>query len=95
MIFCAVWLYGLEARTLIPSDEGRYAEMAREMASTNDFITPRLNGIKYFEKPPLQTWINALTFKAFGLGRMASPSMDRTVRIVRDRDGRLYRTTDF
>lgn len=68
IIFCLVWLYGLEARTLVPSDEGRYAEMAREMASTNDFITPRLNGVKYFEKPPLQTWINALTFKAFGLG---------------------------
>ncbi|WP_132256722.1 glycosyltransferase family 39 protein [Paucimonas lemoignei] len=68
IMFCLVWLYALEARTLVPSDEGRYAEMAREMARTNDFITLRLNGIKYFEKPPLQTWLNALTFKAFSLG---------------------------
>jgi 4-amino-4-deoxy-L-arabinose transferase-like glycosyltransferase len=67
-VFCVIWFYALGGRTLVPSDEGRYAEMAREMAATGDFITPRLNGIKYFEKPPLQTWMNALSFKAFGLG---------------------------
>lgn len=66
--FCLVWFYGLGARTLVPTDEGRYAEMAREMVTTNDWITPRLNGIKYFEKPPLQDWMNALTFKVFGFG---------------------------
>jgi len=66
--FCAVWFYALGARTLVPTDEGRYAEMGREMVTTNDWITPRLNGIKYFEKPPLQTWMNAATFKVFGLG---------------------------
>jgi 4-amino-4-deoxy-L-arabinose transferase-like glycosyltransferase len=66
--FCAVWFYGLAARTLVPTDEGRYAEMAREMVTTNDWITPRLNATKYFEKPPLQNWMNALTFKAFGFG---------------------------
>lgn len=68
LLFCIVWLVALGTRTLVPSDEGRYAEMAREMALTGDWITPRLNGIKYFEKPPLQTWMNALTFRAFGLG---------------------------
>ena len=68
IVFCVNWFYTLAPRTLVPSDEGRYAEMAREMAATGDWITPRLNGIKYFEKPPLQTWMNALTFKAFGLG---------------------------
>ncbi|MFX5660510.1 glycosyltransferase family 39 protein, partial [Acinetobacter baumannii] len=51
-----------------PTDEGRYAEMAREMVATQDWITTRLNGIKYFEKPPLQTWMNAITFELFGLG---------------------------
>ena len=68
LAFCAVWFYTLGARTLVPTDEGRYAEMGREMVTTNDWITPRLNGIKYFEKPPLQTWMNAATFKVFGLG---------------------------
>lgn len=66
--FLAVWLYMLGARTLVPTDEGRYAEMAREMVATGDWITLRLNGIKYFEKPPLQNWMNALTFTLFGLG---------------------------
>src|SRR3954470_16225716 len=66
--FCLLWLYALGARILVPTDEGRYAEMAREMAASGDWITTRLNGIKYFEKPPLQTWMNALTFKLFGLG---------------------------
>jgi 4-amino-4-deoxy-L-arabinose transferase-like glycosyltransferase len=66
--FSAVWFAMLAARTLVPTDEGRYAEMAREMLDTGDWITTRLNGVKYFEKPPLQIWMTALAFKFFGLG---------------------------
>jgi len=66
--FVLVSLFVLGIRTLVPPDEGRYAEMAREMFVSGDWITTRLNGIKYFEKPPLQTWMNALTFTLFGLG---------------------------
>lgn len=68
LIFTLCWFYALDLRTLVPTDEGRYAEMAREMVASGDWITTRLNGIKYFEKPPLQTWMNALTFELFGLG---------------------------
>jgi 4-amino-4-deoxy-L-arabinose transferase-like glycosyltransferase len=68
LAFILVALWALDARTLVPPDEGRYAEMAREMFTSGDWITTRLNGIKYFEKPPLQTWMNALTFALFGLG---------------------------
>jgi 4-amino-4-deoxy-L-arabinose transferase-like glycosyltransferase len=67
-IFTLAWLTMLGVRTLVPPDEGRYAEMAREMFASGDWITTRLNGIKYFEKPPLQTWMNALSFTLFGLG---------------------------
>ena len=56
----------LSARKLANPDEGRYSEIAREMAASNDFITPRLNGLKYFEKPPLQYWATAISFKLFG-----------------------------
>ncbi|WP_186180009.1 glycosyltransferase family 39 protein [Burkholderia gladioli] len=63
-----IWFGPLGLRHLIPSDEGRYAEMAREMFVTGDWITPRYNGYKYFEKPPLQTWLNALSFAWFGIG---------------------------
>ncbi len=66
--FVLIWLYVLGIRSLVPPDEGRYAEMAREMLVTGDWITTRLNGIKYFEKPPLQTWMNALSFAVFGIG---------------------------
>jgi 4-amino-4-deoxy-L-arabinose transferase-like glycosyltransferase len=68
LVFLLLWFYALDARTLVPTDEGRYAEMAREMVASGDWITPRLNGIKYFEKPPLQNWVNAFTFELFGLG---------------------------
>lgn len=60
------WFGPLGERKLIKTDEGRYAEIAREMADSGDWVTPRLNGIKYFEKPPLQYWVTAAAFRAFG-----------------------------
>jgi 4-amino-4-deoxy-L-arabinose transferase-like glycosyltransferase len=42
--------------------------MAKEMLLTGDWITPRYNGYKYFEKPPLQIWATAVTFQFFGMG---------------------------
>jgi 4-amino-4-deoxy-L-arabinose transferase-like glycosyltransferase len=68
LAFTVLWFAQLDIRHLISSDEGRYAEMAREMFVTHDWITPRYNGYKYFEKPPLQTWLNALSFAWFGIG---------------------------
>ncbi|WP_295762172.1 glycosyltransferase family 39 protein [Undibacterium sp.] len=68
LVFLFIWFYMLGARALVPTDEGRYAEMAREMVASGDWITQRLNGIKYFEKPPLQNWMNALSFELFGQG---------------------------
>jgi 4-amino-4-deoxy-L-arabinose transferase-like glycosyltransferase len=53
-------------RPLANPDEGRYSEISREMAQSGDWVTPRLNGIKYFEKPPLQYWAGALSFRLFG-----------------------------
>ncbi len=65
-VFIAVWFGNLEYRKLIRPDEGRYAEISREMAVTGDWVTPRLNGIKYFEKPPLQYWATAAAYRLFG-----------------------------
>src|SRR5688572_27076256 len=62
-----LWFGTLDYRKLVKPDEGRYAEIAREMAISGDWITPRLNGIKYFEKPPLQYWVTATAFKLFGV----------------------------
>ncbi|HYS42662.1 MAG TPA: phospholipid carrier-dependent glycosyltransferase, partial [Geobacteraceae bacterium] len=51
---------------LIEPDEGRYAEIPREMLERCDFVTPLLNYVKYFEKPPLHYWLNALFMSIFG-----------------------------
>ena len=61
-VFAAIavlWFANLGSRDLLHPDEGRYAEIAREMSASGDWVTPRLNGLKYFEKPPLQYWITA------------------------------------
>ena len=63
-----LWFATLDYRHLIPTDEGRYAQMAREMMVSGDYITPRYNDYKYFEKPPLHIWASAITFQLFGLG---------------------------
>jgi 4-amino-4-deoxy-L-arabinose transferase-like glycosyltransferase len=61
-----IWFANLEYRTLIKPDEGRYAEIPREMAASGDWVTPRLNDLKYFEKPPLQYWATATAYTVFG-----------------------------
>jgi 4-amino-4-deoxy-L-arabinose transferase-like glycosyltransferase len=65
-VFAIVWFSALGYRSLAKPDEGRYAEIAREMSGSGDWVTPRLNGIKYFEKPALQYWATAGAFRAFG-----------------------------
>lgn len=57
---------------LIDPDEGRYAEIPREMLERGDLLTPTLNYVKYFEKPPLLYWINAASLKLFGLNEFAA-----------------------
>src|SRR5713226_2722402 len=66
LVVLAIWFGNLEYRKLVKPDEGRYAEIPREMVATGDWITPRLNGIKYLEKPPLQYWATAAAFTLFG-----------------------------
>lgn len=66
LILALFWFAGLGYRDLIHPDEGRYAELARAMWQSGDWITPRLNGFKYFEKPPLQYWMTALAFTLAG-----------------------------
>ncbi|MFZ2523713.1 MAG: glycosyltransferase family 39 protein, partial [Candidatus Ferrigenium altingense] len=61
-----IWFANLEYRTLVKPDEGRYAEIPREMVVSGDWVTPRLNELKYFEKPPLQYWATATAYTLFG-----------------------------
>jgi 4-amino-4-deoxy-L-arabinose transferase-like glycosyltransferase len=72
LVAAAAWFAGLGARHLQHPDEGRYGEIAREMAQSGDWVTPRLNDLKYFEKPPLQYWLNATTFDALGVSEWSA-----------------------
>ena len=67
VIVCTA-LFGLRlgSSPLPNPDESRYAEIPREMLATGDWVTPRLNGVNYFEKPPLVYWLVAISQKIFG-----------------------------
>lgn len=66
LIFGIAFFQFLGRLPLIETDEARYMEIPREMIERGDFITPTLNYVKYFEKPPLHYWVNALAIKIFG-----------------------------
>jgi 4-amino-4-deoxy-L-arabinose transferase-like glycosyltransferase len=66
IVFAVIWFSNLEYRKLIKPDEGRYAEIPREMVASGDWVTPHLNDLKYFEKPPLQYWTTAIAYTVFG-----------------------------
>jgi len=72
LLFVLLWGMGLATRSITRPDEGRYAEIAREMAVSGDWVTPRLNGIPYFEKPPLQYWATAGSIEVLGPTALAA-----------------------
>src|SRR5450755_139261 len=61
-----LWFALLAGRPLYDPDEGRYAEIPREILSRGDWLIPHLNGLVYLEKPPLQYWLSALSIAALG-----------------------------
>ena len=67
-----VWFVTPALRHLVPSDEGRYAEIAREMFASGDWVTIRYNELKYFEKPPLHFWMTALAYHVFGVSEWSA-----------------------
>jgi 4-amino-4-deoxy-L-arabinose transferase-like glycosyltransferase len=72
LLFGTIYLQFLGRLPFMEPDEGRYAEIPREMLESGDFITPYLNYVKYFEKPPLIYWLNALSMKLFGQNEFAA-----------------------
>jgi 4-amino-4-deoxy-L-arabinose transferase len=62
----ACYVAVIAVRPLVAPDEFRYAEVPREMIASGDWIVPRLDGVLYFEKPPLGYWLTALSIRAFG-----------------------------
>lgn len=71
VVFLLLYLLLLGTRPLFIPDETRYAEVPREMITTGDWIVPRINGLRYFEKPVMGYWINALSIMALGENNFA------------------------
>lgn len=67
----AAYFFSINAYPLLDPDEGRYAEIAREMIETGDFVTPHLNYVKYLEKPPFFYWLTAASMGIFGQNEIA------------------------
>lgn len=72
LVLAVLWFGLLGQRSLIHSDEGRYAALALGMLDSGDWVTPRLNGLLYFEKPALSYWIGAAAFRVFGVNEFAA-----------------------
>jgi 4-amino-4-deoxy-L-arabinose transferase len=70
-LFVCIYLLPSGIRPLMEPDETRYGEIPREMIATGNWISPHLNGLRYFEKPPLGYWLNAASILAFGENEFA------------------------
>ena len=69
---CAAYLYGLGAVPLLGPDEPRYAQVAREMFTRGDWVTPTLGGHTWFEKPALLYWLMESAYALFGVTEFAA-----------------------
>lgn len=70
-LFIIIYLLQLGVMPLVSQDEVRYAEVAREMITSGNWIVPRLDGLNYFEKPVLGHWMNAISELVFGANNFA------------------------
>lgn len=66
-----ILFFNLGKRGFWEPDEGRYAEISREMVESGDWLTPRLNYIKHFDKPPITYWLIGSSFKLAGLSEFS------------------------
>ena len=71
LIFAVLFIF-LGTRGLNEPDEGRYAEVAREMAAGGSWLVPHLNGFEHFQKPPLIYWCTAVSMKVLGYNEWAA-----------------------
>lgn len=70
-LLAILYLFGSNVLPLIPPDEPRYSQVARQMFDSGDWITPRLGNHPWFEKPVLLYWLMCLSFKIFGVTEFA------------------------
>ena len=71
-LYLLLYILPLGVRPLFLPDETRYFEIPREMIATGDWVVPRLDGLRYFEKPVMGYWVNAVSMLAFGENAFAA-----------------------
>lgn len=71
LLAAILYLPALGRPPLWEPDEGRYAEIPREMVVSGDYLTPRDNWVRYFEKPPLTYWLAAAAIRVIGPTELA------------------------
>src|SRR4051812_3773386 len=69
----ALLLYPTLSFRLLEPDEGRYAQIPKEMLARGDWVVPHLQGQPYLDKPPLLYWLVMLSYKLFGVSEAAAP----------------------
>jgi 4-amino-4-deoxy-L-arabinose transferase-like glycosyltransferase len=78
LLLPAVILYPTRGFHLLEPDEGRYAQIPKEMLQSGEWVVPTLQGEPYLDKPPLMYWLIALSYRVFGV----SPEAARLVPAV-------------
>jgi 4-amino-4-deoxy-L-arabinose transferase-like glycosyltransferase len=71
-IFAAVQFASLFTPPLMDDVDAAHAQAAQHMAESGNYITSKINGIRYIEKPPLPYWIVAGSYKIFGENTFAT-----------------------
>ena len=71
-IFAAVQLAALFTPPLLDDADANHAEAAQHMAESGDWVTLKVNGIRYLEKPPLPYWLDAALYRVFGENAFAT-----------------------
>ncbi len=72
LVVCCGMLASNLSYPLIEPDESRYVQVAMEMVETGDWVTPKLNGVAYLDKPPLLYWMTATSMSVLGVNETAS-----------------------
>src|ERR1700691_5463307 len=71
-VFLAVYVGSMFTPGLLDDADSTHAEAAREMAVSGDYVTLRINGVRYLEKPTLPYWLVAISYKVLGANEFRS-----------------------
>jgi len=72
LVLPGVLLFGALTYPLFEPDEGRYAQIPREMHERGEWIVPTMQGVPYLDKPPLFYWLVRLSYATFGVSEASA-----------------------